>query len=473
MYQPPVYHRDSVAVPQHKGHCPIRVMFVTALLSREHGSLNISQVSLFGLRPIRFPGCCMKLMSRMLAIAAVLAWPACAQAQDSMLGAAAFDISVDVRLPVADGEVSWTDHGFGKLRYGGSVGKVRVSPEIAAVDIAWKPEFSWNFSGLVSVTHQSGQSEPLDLSEAFVQYRSNPGTTRIAVRAGMFWPPISQEHSGPHWNVTDSITPSAINTWVGEEVKAVGLEVKLDRKLGEHKLAATLGAFGFNDTSGTLLSYRGWALHDIKGTLIGDLPLPPLSPFIATYQAQETYPTWELDSRVGYYARIDWQPPAPFTVYAIRYDNRGDRVSSRNMQTAWDTRFWNIGGAWSLGPKATIKTQVMWGETLVGPATPFGFPVDVDFMSAYLLATRQLGPGRLTIRADYFRTDDDSFIAQDNNNEHGWAGMIAYLLPLGEKIELRAELLHIESSRPGRQLYGGLPMQQDQTQLQTSVRIRL
>src|SRR6185503_8621149 len=154
-------------------------------------------------------------------------------------------------------ETSWLDGGFGKLRYGGDSGETKARGQIASADLAWKPQFSFNLSGLVSVTHQAGQSSDVDLNEAFLSYRSGPAPTRFSARAGAFWPPISEEHGGSTWQVTDSITPSAVNSWVSEEVKVLAFEGKLEHRFADQQLALTAAVFKHDDMAGTLLSYRG------------------------------------------------------------------------------------------------------------------------------------------------------------------------------------------------------------------------
>ena len=63
---------------------------------------------------------------------------------------------------------------------------------------------------------------------------------------------------------------------------------------------------------------------------------------------------------------------------------------------------WNIGAMATLGESSVAKAQVMWGNTLVGRDTPWGIPADVDFATAYLLVSREIGPGKLTLRGDWF-----------------------------------------------------------------------
>ena len=416
----------------------------------------------------------MRAIAAAFCILALVAWPAHARAQSDVIGAEAFDLNLDLRASVAGGDTGWLDGGFGKLREGGDNGDTQVRATIASADIAWKPQLGFNFSGLVSATWQPDLPEhEIGLSEAYLKFRSNPAPTRFSARAGVFWPPVSQEHAGSNWQVTDSITPSAINTWIGEEVKVLAFEGQAETEFGAHQLALTGAVFMHNDTSGTLLSYRGWALHDVRMTTNAYLPLPPLSPAVAPYQDEETSPFWELDDRVGFYGRVDWTPPVPVTFNAFFYDNRGDGISGRDLQGSWRTQFWNFGAMATLDSKTVAKSQFMFGNTTIGPDTPMGYPVDVDFTAAYLLVTRELGPGKLSVRGDWFETNDNTFVAYDNNNEDGWAAMLAYKAELTDFAALVVEVLHVSSDRDGRLLYGGIDADQDQTIGQVSVRFGL
>lgn len=393
-----------------------------------------------------------------------------AAAQSDLFAPEAFELEADLRISAVDGETGWLDGGFGKLREGGDGSGVEPRLRAAAVDLAWQPHFSWELSGLVSLTHQEDQTEAVDLNEAFLKYRSGPGRTRFGARAGLLWPPVSLEHGGANWTVSDTITPSAINSWIGEEVKVLALEASVEHQFGEHELELTGAVFRHNDMSGTLLTYRGWALHDLRTTPHMDSPLPPLSAQVAPFQDTITSPFLEVDKRTGYYARIDWRPPEIFTLNAFRYDNFGDRLSSRDMQTSWRTRFWNVGAMVALDDLTTLRAQALWGNTLVGPDTPYGIPADVDFASAYLLASREVGAGLVSARFDWFETTDNSFVQTDNNNEEGWAAMLAYKRPLNDHFTVFAELLHVSSERPARALLAGIDAQQDQTMAQASLR---
>src|SRR6185295_7315933 len=103
-------------------------------------------------------------------------------------------------------------------------------------------------------------------------------STKVATsgRLGLMWPPVSLEHEGADWHVADTITPSAINSWIGEEVRPVALEGTVSISAGDHKLRTTAAIFAANDTSGTLLTFRGWALHDRTTLAFNRWPLPPI-----------------------------------------------------------------------------------------------------------------------------------------------------------------------------------------------------
>ena len=49
-----------------------------------------------------------------------------------------------MRLVAVDGEKSWVDGGFGKLRSSGGQDDLRVGPQLGNVSLVWKPQFTWS-----------------------------------------------------------------------------------------------------------------------------------------------------------------------------------------------------------------------------------------------------------------------------------------------------------------------------------------
>ncbi len=397
---------------------------------------------------------------------------ACAQAD--VLSLDTLHGLVDFRLSAADGEPSFTDGGYGKARYGGGVGgDYRARLQVAEAALEWRPRLSWSWGALVDVTAQPGQSHAVDISQAYITYKPLPRSdTRFSAKFGLFYPPISLEHDAPVWGVTNSITPSAINSWVGEEVKVVGAEAQISHDFGEQRITLTGAVFGFDDTAGTLLTYRGWALHDLKSTANGAFPLPPLTPFAASVQYEETSSQLEIDHRVGFYGRAEWRPTDAFAVHVFHYDNRGDKESvTPDVQWAWETRFSEVGARLDVDSHTRVLVQALTGRTKMGfPVGADGLFADVSFHAAYGLVSHDIGKATLTARVDAFDAVDHSLLDLDNNDEHGWALTGAYRLELSKHADLRFEALKVWSSRPSRVTAGEAP-RQAQTVLQSSLRL--
>ena len=413
------------------------------------------------------------MRAALLVGAAVLAVgaPARAQSDLDLVSPSTLSGLLDVRLGGATGETSFRDGGFGKLRYGD--GKTASQAlQLGQAALAWQPRFDWNWSAVVhaQVSPDPHAEKPVDIVQAYALYKSSPGPTRVSARFGYFYPPVSLEHDGATWTVTNTITPSAINTWIGEEVKVGGAEASVSHAFGGHELSASAALFGWNDTSGTLLTFRGWALHDLQSGASTSYDLPPLSPFMTPRQASETYPGLEIDGRTGYYGRLDWRLPERAEFNLFYYDNGGDRTSVRNLQWAWDTRFWNAGASIALDDRTQLLAQALTGETWMGFVTSRGIMADVAFSSAYVLVTRAYGQGALTGRIDYFRTDNRSSSVLENDNERGWAATAAYRYRFSPHLTWLDEVLYVSSNRPGRAYAGETPVQA-QTQVQTAIRL--
>jgi hypothetical protein len=393
-----------------------------------------------------------------------------ARAQDIFTPATLHGL-VELRAAAADGEQSWVKRGFGKTPFSGDKAQANVSQAV----LEWKPRFSFTLGAVISAQYQYDGVHPrLDVDEAYLKFRTPPSAAgRLSLRAGVMYPPVSLEHEGIGWTSTDLLSGSALNSWIGEEVKVGAAEVSLERRFGDHEFTATAALFEWNDTSGTLLSFRGWALGDTRTGMRTDYRLPPLSAFMRFKQAPITTPMWDLDGRVGWYGRLEWRPPAPIVLHAFHYDNRGDRIAVHSVQWAWETRFDEAGLAWTPTPGLRVRAQALAGRTWMGYATPQTW-VDVSFRSAYLMATKELAlgerPTALSVRFDAFDTTDHTWMIADNNDEHGWAATAGLRRSLTGWADWFVEAQRVESTRPSRTLAGEVP-HQTQNVIQTAVRL--
>lgn len=404
-----------------------------------------------------------------------LAWSAPAAADPPHLDMPAnLTAVIDFRMVLTDGERSFTDGGFGKSRFGGGGEDVDVHAVPATGELVWRGPIVWNLDGTLALAAQDGQDQPVDLVEAYLTWRPLPtGPTRLSVRAGMFWPPVSLEHEGPAWQVSDMITPSAINSWIGEEVKVVGLEGTVTHPFAGGHVSATLGLFGFNDTAGTLLAFRGWALNDRKSGAFSRQPLPPINAFMQTSQPAWTTPSVEIDHRPGFYGRLSWQMAAPVTLEAFYYDNRGDpEATTDHSQWGWETRFLNLGARVDLGPHTRILAQALTGATEMGIEEDEIYWIETRFRAAFLRLTQEVGPVALTGRLDLFDTRQRGSQVGADDGENGWALTGAVDWRLSRQAELILEGLHVDSDRDARARLGLAP-RQGQDVVQASMRISL
>lgn len=398
-----------------------------------------------------------------------------AQSEVDLFSRETVAVDGDIRIAGADGEPSWLDGGYGKGRFGPDNGNrdFRIEPRLVEGDLVWTPKFSWALSGTAVAIAQDGQDNEVDLSEAYLTYRPLlPGRSKLVARAGLFWPPISLEHAGAEWRVRDTITPSAINSWIGEEVKVGGVEAQLTRKLGNQRVSLTAALFGLNDTAGTLLAFRGWGLHDEKGVAFGTQRLPPLNPFMQGVQATRTRPVIELDNRPGWYAKAGWTPSSWLDLQLLHYDNRGDpAAATATLQWGWRTRFDNLGALLTFG-KWQIRSQGMAGRTEMGFPENGRLWVDTRFRAGYVMATRTFARGSASLRMEAFGTTSLGSELGRDWSEKGWALTAAGRRDIGKHVSILVEALHIDSDRAARSMLG-LDPDQEQTQLQLALRLHL
>jgi len=286
---------------------------------------------------------------------------------------------------------------------------------------------------------------------------------------------VSLEHEGADWHVRDTITPSAINSWIGEEVRPLTVEGTFGTTFGDHKLSATAAVFAANDTSGTLLAFRGWALHNRRTLAFNEQPLPPFEEEDEGYQAPFTHPLLDVEpgfaERPGYYAKVVWQPPIPVRFELFRYDNRADpQAVNDDMEWGWRTHFNNLGIAADI-EGTQIRAQAMTGRTRMGyEEPPLGRHwIDMRFRSAFLLVSQPIGTFGLAARVEAFETRHRGSWWDEEYDEDGWAATLAGKREWGPFTGL-IELIHVSSDNPARE-HVQLESRQKQTRLQADLRL--
>jgi hypothetical protein len=375
----------------------------------------------------------------------------------------------DFRLVLPpDGDRTWLKGGLGKLRYGkgdsdfqfaGAVGdgSLMVTPEILVVAVA---------------RVEPRQSALVDLLESYVRYRPVSTTPwRWSLKAGAFFAPFSLENTEIGWSSYWTITPSAINSWFGDELRTIGAEFTLEWRRGEGTLTLLGSGFGANDPAGVLMADRGWAMDD-RPTGLFEQPREPDATLILLGETPpDNTPIFkELDDRVGWYAGASWDDSRQWRVEIFRYDNEANPGAHQEDYFAWHTRFWDAGFSDRIG-EFTLLSQALTGSTIIAPFP--GFISTTDYDAAYALLGWERDDWRIAGRADLFDTRTyNTFGATPALSENGHALTASVSWLPNDWFRLTGEVLSLTSTRDERAILGVDP-RQTETQIQLSARFYL
>ncbi|HTL13859.1 MAG TPA: hypothetical protein VL251_02025, partial [Thermomonas sp.] len=274
------------------------------------------------------------------------------------------------------------------------------------------------------------------------------------------------------WTSPWTLAPSAINSWVGEELRSVGMELRIERRGATAVWSAFGSAFGANDPAGELLAARGWALDDLTSGLRGRVREPDAYAAQARTRVPVRFrPVLEIDHRVGWYAGAAREGASGTRLVLLRYDNRGDPEASTLVDGrrlfAWRTRFWSLAGQ-ARWRDVDLLAQAMDGSTAFEPVP--GLYLDSRFSAGYLLAAWDTGTAWQPVaRIDAFRIRQLPDGRPAALSEHGHAATVALNWRPDPRWRLTAEWLRVASVRNQRRLEGLSPRQVD-VQLQVSVR---
>jgi hypothetical protein len=367
---------------------------------------------------------------------------------------------LDGRLALTDQIRSWEDEGFGKTRYGGDTsGNHRVIARMAEAAVIAQTNLTWDLSAVAHITANSQQRHAADVVEAFVQYKPAPtGSMSFRAKAGAFFPPLSLENTNLAWTSPYTISSSAINTWIGEELRIIGAEGSAVFKTADIEATISGALFGYNDPTGSLLTWRGWTIHDREAGLFERLPLAALPNFrrgtgSAPGQAQAVDPFRELDDRAGFYAAGSLMHDDGYQLKAMYYTNRANNRVFDGRQYAWHTRFGALSGSADLSERTELVAQGMVGRTSMASFPTFTV-ADNDFASAFILLSQTWDRHRLSGRIEVFDINDNDQTRDDPNAEHGAALTLAYAFRPTPAQRLTLEYLHIRSDRDVRATFG-------------------
>jgi hypothetical protein len=376
-----------------------------------------------------------------------------------------FEIALDVRAVSSDGRRSFLENGQGKLRYDADHEGLQLGRLRATWDQPLGEVFTVHAEASV---WDADDKNPIDLTEAFIEYRPYPRAGfRSRVRLGAFYPPMSLENRALGWETPYTITPSAISTWIGEELRTVGLEGQVDwlgTRLGhDFDFQLTAAAFGWNDPAGTQLAAHGFAFHDRQTTLFGR---------VGAWQPNQALAKKELfcemDHRPGYYAgaQARWLDRAVLDV--MHYDNRADpTVFEADIRDfAWLTKFDAAALRVESGNGWTALVQALDGDTIIAPG---GWPLEWKYASRSALLAKRIGPHMLAARYDVFEVTFGGDAASPGSEDgHAWTA--AYSWDRGDHWRFAAEWLRVTSDVKARAVMLGEPALAIETKVEVSAR---
>ncbi|MEE3625742.1 hypothetical protein UCD39_17420 [Nitrospirillum sp. BR 11752] len=379
---------------------------------------------------------------------------------------------LDARVVRTPDDRSAFDGGLGKLRTGGAPGtRTTTLAEASLMATAHL------MPGLDIYTHVRAEGEQrtaVDIIEAYARWRPVPtGALAWQVKAGAFFPPISLENDGLAWTSRYTLTPSAINSWVGEELRTEGSEVTLTWRpegLGGSRFDLMGAVFAGNDGTGEMLDYRGWGLVERPAGLLDTLRLPDE---VAFHQGRSPparfQPFAEIDHQPGFYVGGRWTDPSAGELSYLHWDNRADPTITNGKAYAWATYFDSLGYKIMPAPGLTLLAQAMRGGTSVQPTV--ATESEGYFEALYLLISQEWGRFRLSGRFDAFGTHEDTPVTfRPHFDEHGKAYTAALSYRPLAWMRWTVEWVHVDSRRQQR-LNVNLPIEAHENQAQLGVRV--
>lgn len=343
----------------------------------------------------------------------------------------AVEVSGLVRLGAvrADTLPSFQNEGTSILRYDDN----KLSLNQSLITIQQDLSKSWSIEAVANY-YPDGEQK-VGLSQLEVIYKPlTASKLKWKVKTGFFFPELSLENVDEGWQTPFTYTSSAINSWIGEELRAPGVEVTLfspGRARGSAwSWKVHAATYKGNDTIGALLAWRGWSFNDrqsLNNDLIRFAPIPTVLDEALINGPNYVEPFHELDGRLGIYvgANLERYKTTNFRYYY--YDNLANpKAVNAQRLYAWHTAFHSFSAQHKFNHKTRLIGQFMYGNTEMG----LNF-VNADFSAWFLMLSHRHGKHRLSARYDKFKVRDAGDIFPEDLNDsdgHGVTAAWRYLI---------------------------------------------
>lgn len=368
---------------------------------------------------------------------------------------------VQLNYVKASEQTSWFDEGTGILAY--SKDGTNVQQAFVELSDSFSNGLSYN---LVANYYQLGEQN-LGISQAYLSYKPlSRSKIRWRGRIGFFYPKLSLENVDSGWLSPFTYTQSAVNSWIGEELRTPGIELSVfsPGRSRNSPISFELhgSLFKANDPLGTVISWRGFALHDRQSLNNDRVPFAAYPSVIAEdriFHPNYVEPYHELDGNIGFYlgAHIDYYKQSTLRYYY--YDNQGDPLAvSHERLYAWRTKFHSLALQHKFDGNTRVVAQWLSGSSVMG--TRF---VYIDFDAWYLMLSHKYKAHRISLRFDTFKVREDDVFEWDQNNSNGHGYTLAWRYDLNKNWQIGLEQ-HINENSADIRATLGEDIQVDQKQ---------
>jgi hypothetical protein len=360
-----------------------------------------------------------------------------------------WQFSLDTRLVDSDGQKSFLQGGLGTLRFGSDQSGLQLGRLRLALD---QP------LGQILTVHLDASSwgdhekNPIDLTEAFMELRPYPRAGwRARLKAGAFYAPISLENRLAGWESPYTLSYSALDSWIAEELRTIGMEGSLEwlgTRLGhDFDVALTGAVFGWNDPAGVAIANHGFALQDRQTGLFERIGQPGAVPV----RGFEVF--HEIDGQPGFYEGLEVRYLDRIVLRALHYDNQADpgALDVPAHRFAWHTRFDTAGVRFDGDQGWSAIVQWLDGQTYLEPVE--NRYLEWAFNTRYALLSKRIGRHALSVRYDDFGVVPHQ--TQPNGDQQGHAFTAAYIFEPSAHWRFTLEWLRVRSSNANRQIYLG------------------
>ena len=271
-------------------------------------------------------------------------------------------------------------------------------------------------------TEGQGRHGKVGLTELYAYYDwALDDSQNLTFTLGQLFLPSSVENREDFWDSPYSNNFSALNTWIAQEVRPIGYEVRYDTFNESTDTAWGVGVMSFigNDSSTSQLTWRGWSIGRHKtayGELL-DLPLlEQLENGMFEPQRNDGSKPFgrDLDHRFGWAVHGYWSPSQDLTVKATWYDNNGNGQLHRG-EYAWTAWFNVFGVQWHPASDWTLLFETMNGYGAMGSPPVAG--VSTEYAAHYILLSRNIGQWDHSIRLEQFDGTDTTALPGESNDK--------------------------------------------------------